>query len=202
MSSTISLSPDQVEQHLAQTGVVCRFSAQERAAFATTPVVSEPRKFFAFPTPAENSSLTLSTLRLCVGIDARHQPSFFDHSWYQGEAFMETRCPAGWHFLSMDVLPNSIQQPLDYSRSLETHLVLPLAVEVVLMLFLHYAASREQLLQKKHTWCSDTASQHRHVTVGAFGRSGVFLSSHPSNFASRGLGISPKVVGYSNRIEM
>ena len=34
----------------------------------------------------------------------------------------------------------------------------------------------------------------RHVTVGAFGRNGVFLSGHPSNFASQGLGVCPKVV--------
>ncbi len=33
------------------------------------------------------------------------------------------------------------------------------------------------------------ASLGRHVTVGAFGRNGVFLSGHPSNFASQGLGV-------------
>jgi hypothetical protein len=96
----------------------------------------------------------------------------------------------------MDVLPDSIQQSVDYlSSSGNAGLGLPLAVEVVLMLFLHYTGTGEQLLLKKHSWCSDTASMDRHVTVGAFGRNGVFLSGHPPNFASRGLGICGKASG-------
>ena len=75
---------------------------------------------------------------------------------------------------------DSIQQPVDYLRSSgAAGLALPSAVEVVLMLFLHYVGTREQLLLKKHSWCSDTASMDRHVTVGAFGRNGVFVSGHP-----------------------
>jgi hypothetical protein len=90
----------------------------------------------------------------------------------------------------MDVIPGSVQQPVDYLRRLKsTDWMLPSAIEVVLMLFLHYVGTREQLLLKKHTWCEDTASLNRHVTVGAFGRNGVFLSGHPANFASQGLGI-------------
>jgi hypothetical protein len=63
------------------------------------------------------------------------------------------------------------------------------------MLFLHYAGTGEQLLQKKHTWCSDHASLNRSVTVGAFGRNGLFISGHPPDFASRGLGICARIKG-------
>ena len=107
---------------------------------------------------------------------------------------MTTPCPPGWHFLTMEPISGSILQPIDYVRSLKAWEVeLPLAVEVVLMLFLHYVESREQLLLKKHTWCSDTASLDRHVTIGAFGRNGVFVSGHPPNFASQGLGICGRI---------
>jgi hypothetical protein len=61
------------------------------------------------------------------------------------------------------------------------------------MLFLHYVRTGEQLLQKKHTWCKDHASMNRFVTVGAFGRNGLFVSGHPAEFASRGLGICAKL---------
>ena len=70
---------------------------------------------------------------------------------------------------------------------------LPSAIEIVLMVFLHYVGTREQLLQKKHTWCKDQASLDRFVTVGAFGRNGLFLSAHPGDYASRGLGICAKL---------
>jgi len=190
MSLTISLTPDQVEERLAAMGIVCRFSPEEHAAFATTPVVGRAERMFAFPTPRDNESLTLKNIKSCVGSDPQRQPCVFDHPWYENEEFVQVECPPGWHFLMMDVMPDSIQQPVDYLRSLEgTNLVLPLAVEVVLMLFLHYVGTKEQLLMKKHSWCEDTASLGRHVTVGAFGRNGVFLSGHPSNFASQGLGI-------------
>jgi len=74
----------------------------------------------------------------------------------------------------MDVVPESVSQPIDYVRRLSSAgLELPSAIEVVLMLFLHYAGTKEQLLLRKHTWCSDHASLGRHVTVGAFGRNGI-----------------------------
>jgi hypothetical protein len=117
----------------------------------------------------------------------------FEHPWYETEAFMDAPCPAGWHFLAMDVQPDSIGQPVDYASSLSRQeLELPMAVEVILMLFLHYVETGQQLLFRKHTWCAEAASLDRHVTVGAFGRNGVFLSGHPLSFASRGLGICPK----------
>jgi hypothetical protein len=173
MSLMISLTVDQVEQRLAAMGVACRFTPEERAAFATTPVVNRPERIFAFPTPMENTSLTINNVKSCVGSDPRHQPCIFDHPWYENEEFVQDQCPAGWHLLMMDVLPTSIQQPADYLRSSASEgLELPTSIEVVLMLFLHYVGTGEQLLLKKHTWCADTASLGRHVTVGAFGRNG------------------------------
>jgi hypothetical protein len=59
------------------------------------------------------------------------------------------------------------------------------------MLFLHFAGTGEQLLQRKHTWTCGQDSRKRFVTVGAFGRSGLFVSAHPAGYASRGLGICP-----------
>lgn len=194
MSLTISLNPEQVVERLGAIGLRIAFTSEERTVFATIPVVGRAAGFFAFPTPADNTALNLENIRHCVGTDPRHQPAFFDHPWYQSEEFMHTRCSPGWHCLTMDVLPDSIQRPVNYLDSLRpATLELPSAVEVVLMLFLHYVGSGEQLLLKKHTWCSDRASFDRRVTVGAFGRNGVFLSGHPPNFASRGLGICGKL---------
>ena len=194
MSLSISLTTEQVEQRLSQLGIPCRFTPDELTRLATTPVVSSSLATFSFPTPADNSSLTLANIKKCVGSDPAKQPAFFEHPWYEDEAFMSQPCPPGWHSIGMDVLPDSIAKPWDYSyRLTEIGLALPLAVEVILMLFLHFAATREQLLLRKHTWCSDTASLGRQVTVGAFGRNGVFVSGHPAGFASRGLGICVKI---------
>lgn len=194
MSLSISLTPEQVEQRLAALGIPCHFTDAERLALATTPVVSRAERVFGFPTPTENGALTLSNIKGKVGVDPKQQPSFFEHPWYENEPFMTTPCPPGWHCLTMEPIPGSILQTLDYLRSFGgSDVELPLAVEVVLMLFLHYAGSREQLLLKKHTWCADTASLDRHVTIGAFGRNGVFVSGHPSNFASQGLGICGRI---------
>jgi len=192
MSLSISLTTEEVEHRLSKLGVSCRFMPEEHASLVTTPVVSGGVPTYGFPTPADNSLLTLNNIKKCVGSDPAKQPAFFDHPWYQDEEFMTKPCRPGWHFIGMDVLPDSIGQRWDYSRRLkDAGFELPTAVEVILMLFLHYTATREQLLLRKHTWCSDTASLGRHVTVGAFGRNGVFLSGHPDGFASRGLGICP-----------
>jgi hypothetical protein len=195
MSLTISLTPLEVEQRLASLGIVCPFTPEEHTSYATTPVVSWPVRVLGFPTPSRNEPLTLGNLKGCVGTDPRRQPSFFDHQWYQSEEFMTKRCVPGWHFLTMDPIPESIQQPQNYLRSAaDRRLELPQAVEVVLMLFLHYVGTREQLLFRKHSWCADLASLNRGVTVGAFGRNGVFLSGHPPNFSSQGLGVCAKIV--------
>ncbi len=193
MSLTIYLTPSQVEQYLATLGIPCSFTDAERLEFATTPVVSRAERIFGFPTPAQNNTLTLSNIKSKVGVDPKRQPAFFEHPWYENESFMATACPPGWHLLTMEPINGSVHQPVDYARSFGSGLELPLAVEVVLMLFLHYMESGEQLLLKKHTWCSDIASLDRHVTVGAFGRNGVFVSGHPANFASQGLGICGRI---------
>jgi hypothetical protein len=194
MSLTISLTPAQVEQRFEKLRIDCRFTEEERRKLTTTPVVSTAERVFGFPIPAGNSTLTLRNIKNLVGADPRRQPSFFEHPWYEDETFMATPCPPGWHFLTMEPVSGSIHQPVDYLRSSNRpELELPLAVEVVLMLFLHYVESHEQLLQKKHSWCADTASMDRHVTVGAFGRNGVFVSGHPRNFASQGLGICGRI---------
>ena len=194
MSLTISLTVDQVEQRFLSLGILARFSPDERLKFSTTPVVKNESLVFGFPTPLDNSGLTLSNLKAIVGTNPTHQPAFFEHPWYADEAFMESPCTPGWHFVLMDVHPESIGQPINYVDRLKAKgMELPSAIEVVLMLFLHYEASKEQLLLRKHTWCSDTATLGRQVTVGAFGRNGLFVSSHPSGFASRGLGICGKI---------
>ena len=192
-SLTICLTTQEVEQRFAKLGIRCSFSDEERMVFSTTPRIAVPGPAFAFPIPADNQHLNLDDIKTCVGTDPRHQPSFFDHPWYAQEDFMRLPCAPGWHVIQMDVLEGSIQQTSNYLDSSRSQLVLPSAVEVVLMLFLHYAGTGEQLLLKKHTWCSDLASLGRRVTVGAFGRNGVFISSHPPNFVSRGLGICGKI---------
>jgi hypothetical protein len=129
-----------------------------------------------------------------MGTNPSKQPSFFDHPWYLAEPFARHNCSPGWHYLYQSVLPDSISQPLNYIDSLAAEgLELASAVEVTLMLFLHYAGTGTQLLQKKHTWCADRASGNRFVTVGAFGRNGLFVSGHPPEFTSRGLGICAKI---------
>jgi len=196
MSLTISLTVEQVEQRFSRLGIPSGFTPDERLMYSTTPVVSSERQLFGFPTPTENSALTLSNLKAIVGTDATHQPAFFDHPWYSAEPFMASPCTPGWHFLLMDIHPESINQPIDYVRRLKSEgMDLPSAIEIVLMLFLYYEGTKEQLLLRKHTWCSDLATLGRHVTVGAFGRNGVFVSGHPMGFASRGLGICGKIKG-------
>ena len=191
----ISLPPDEVERRFALLGLPNRFTAEEKERLATTVIVSPEVECMAFPTPAANDGLNLLNLRRLLGTDPSSQPSFFDHPWYLDESFARENCESGWHYLYMEVLPNSISKPINYAVSLKTGgLELPSAVEVALMLFLHYAGTREQLLQKKHTWCRDLATMNRHVTVGAFGRNGLFVSGHPAEFASRGLGICAKFI--------
>ncbi|PYT03948.1 MAG: hypothetical protein DMF60_16820 [Acidobacteria bacterium] len=176
----ISLPPDEVERRFGLLGIPNRFTPQEKAQLATTDIVSEDEGIIAFQ---------------LLGTDPAKQPSFFDHPWYLEEPFARVDCGPGWHFLHMDVRPDSISRPINYISSLRDQgLALPSAIEVALMLFLHYAGTGEQLLRKKHSWCWDQASMNRFVTVGAFGRNGLFVSGHPAEFSSRGLGICTKVV--------
>jgi hypothetical protein len=190
----ISLSVDEVERRFGLLGIPNRFSNKEYHDLTTTDIVAGVGDVIAFPTPQINIGLNILSLRRLLGTDPSKQPSFFDHPWYLDEAFARENCMPGWHILHTAVLPDSISQPLDYARSLTGRgLELPSATEITLMLFLHYVGSTQQLLQKKHTWCRDEASMDRRVTVGAFGRNGLFVSSHPADFASRGLGICPKI---------
>ena len=194
----ISLSPEEVERRFALLGIPNRFTIQEKAA-STTPIVDSGTDLIAFPTPADGSGLNILNLRRILGTDPAKQPAFFDHPWYLEEEFARRDCPGGWHILHPSPIPESISQPIHYVSSLRVRgLELPSAVEVTLMLFLNYIGSGEQLLQKKHTWCSDQASLNRFVTVGAFGRNGLFISGHPPDFASRGLGICAKVRGHGS----
>jgi hypothetical protein len=189
MSLTISLTPQQVEERLELLHIPVRFSLEEKQRYSTTPVIASPYPLFGFPTPTDNLALTLFKIKEAVGSDPTHPPSIFDHPWYANEPFMEVPCPPGWHFLCLDVIPESVGQPLNYSSRLPAGLALPLAVEVAMMIFMHFAGTGEHLLLRKHTWCSDSAGVGGHATAGAFGRNGLFLSVHPEGFASRGLGI-------------
>ena len=184
--------PAQIEEIFAKWRLPARFSPGESAGLQDTiPVVHSTERILAFPTPAANDGLNILNLRELLGVDPAKPPSFFDHPWYLSENFGLDKCKPGWHLLHMEVIPESVEKPHDYYRCLSV--TLPSAIEVVLMLFLHFELTGERLLWKKHTWCSDEASLGRFVTVGAFGRNGLFISSHPPAFASRGLGICGKL---------
>jgi hypothetical protein len=190
----ISLSPNDVERLFQTLGIPNRFDADEKRQLTTTGIVAGAADAFAFPTPEDRAGLNILKLREILGTDPSQQPAFFDHPWYLGEEFARQNCSPGWHVLQADVLPDSISRPIDYASSLGSRkLELPAAVEITLMLFLHYARTGVQLLQKKHTWCRDRASLDRFVTVGAFGRNGLFVSGHPGKFTSRGLGVCAKI---------
>ena len=190
----ISLSATEVERRFGLMGIPHRFTDDEKSRLDTTSIVDLPEGVIAFPTPEARSGLNILNLRQILGTDPSKQPSIFDHPWYLDEAFVQEDCESGWHFLYTNVLPDSVSQPIHYiSRLRERGIQLPSAIEIVLMVFLHYTGTHEQLLQKKHTWCRDHASMDRFVTAGAFGRNGLFLSGHPADYASRGLGICGKL---------
>lgn len=184
MSLAISISPDEMTRRLATIGVPCRFGAVPPQPEAVV-LKGSPNRLFSFPVPEDNANLTLAHLKRAVGSDPKRQPCIFDHDWYVAEPFMDEACPPGWRVLSMDVASESLNRPW------EGPWPPPTAIEVVLMLFLHYVGTGEQLLSRKHTWCRDAASLGRRVTVGAFGRNGVFLSAHPPAYISQGLGVCP-----------
>jgi hypothetical protein len=190
----ISLMPDEVERRFHSLGIPHRFSDEEKRRLTTTNIVREAPDLIAFPVPNDNAGLNILNLRRLLGTNPSKQPSFFDHPWYLDESFAKQDCDPGWHLIYTNVVTESISRPVNYADSLKASgLELPSAVEVALMVFLQYAGTGEQLLHKKHTWCKDRASLNRWVTVGAFGRNGLFISGHPAEFASRGLGICPTV---------
>ena len=190
----ISVSPTEVEHRFALLGIPNRFAEEEKVEPNTTLVTDPNLQIVGFPVPKANSGLNILNLRRLLGTNPVKQPSFYDHPWYLDETFVKEDCSPGWHFLTSGILPDSISMSINYASSLEKrNLILPSAIEIVLLLFLHFAGTGEQLLQKKHTWCRDNASLNRFVTVGAFGRNGLFISAHPGEYSSRGLGICAKV---------
>jgi hypothetical protein len=190
----ISLSPDDVETLFERLGIPNRFTADEKKRLKTTPVVAQDGDVIAFATPEERFGLNILGLRKIRGTTPTAQPAFFDDSWYLNEDFARQDCPPGWHFLHENVIPDSVSKPVNYLSSVRTKMLeLPWAIEIALMLFLHYSGTGVQLLHKKHTWCRDQASLNRFVTLGAFGKNGLFISSHAGNYESRGLGVCAKV---------
>ena len=129
----ISLSPDEVERRFAVLGIPSRFTPEEKQALRTTSLGEDKSRIFVFPTPLACADLNVLKLREIVGTNPTKQPTFFDHAWYVEEAFGRLDCEPGWHALQMDVLPDSISKPINYSSSWER----PSAMEVILMLFLH-----------------------------------------------------------------
>jgi len=189
----IVTSPEAVQLIFDKWRLPARFSESELAFFKTLNVVDLGPSVLAFPTPSDNIGLNILNLRRLLGVDPMRPPSFFDHPWYLDEPFGREICSPGWHFLSMEVRPDTIDQSYNYcSSAFADSARMPRAIEVVLMLFLHFEQSGKQLLMKKHTWCADEASLGRRVTVGAFGRNGVFISGHPPTFSSKGLGLCPR----------
>jgi hypothetical protein len=187
------LSATRVQEAFHRLSLPFEFNRMELDKWRTAPSGVPDSSVLCFPTPESNSGLNLLNLRELLGVDPRHPPSFFDHPWYLEETFGYTNCAPGWHVIETSVSPDSLERSFDWHRTAHPpNMTLPAAVEVVLMLFLYYAVFGEQLLSRKHTWCADEASLGRFVTVGAFGRNGVFISSHPAAYSSRGLGLCRK----------
>jgi hypothetical protein len=190
------VTPAETEEIFSKWQLPLGFDAEERAELSNTiPVVDDSDRIIGFPTPVASNGLNILNLHRLLGVNPNRPPSFFEHPWYLSEGFMTENCSPGWHCIQMDVMAESIEKPFNYYHSLSPHrLGLPTAIEVILMTFLHFELAGERLLLKKHTWCSNSASLGRMVTVGAFGRNGVFISGHPPDFASRGLGICGKLL--------
>src|SRR6266446_4416649 len=146
----ISLSAIEVERRFAILGIPNRFSDKEKQNLTPTNVVNNGDRVIGFPVPEANSGLNILNLRRILGTDPAKQPSFFDHPWYLTESFAEEDCEPGWHCLYTSVLPESVSQPVHYMSSLRDRgLGLPAAIEVVLVVFLCFLGTGEQLLQKK-----------------------------------------------------
>ena len=198
MISAITLSPQNVEEYFATLHISQRFDHLEASGLESDKVVRETG-FFTFPTPRDNSDLSILGLRRIVGVKPGASPSFHRHPWYLEEPFGETVCEPGWHSIARNVTTDSVGEPIQYADRLkEQQLYLPSAIEVVLMLFLHFTNTGERLLSNSHTWTYNRTKEGRFVTVGAFGRNGVFVSSHEVGYQSRGLGICPKIDPHGN----
>ena len=131
----ISLSPGEMAALLSKVGIPCRFEPQEVTDLSTTIVVDVPVPAIVFPAPVNNASLTLRNLRDRFGTDPARPPSIFDHEWYAREPFMETVVRPGWRIVGLDVLPESINETVNYIHLISNNFQIPAAVEMVLGLF-------------------------------------------------------------------
>lgn len=187
------IPPSQVARFCKGNGIPAGFSDDELERLAATR--PEPRQgFVSFPVPAANRHLSLLGLRAHLGTQPEDSPFvFFDHPWYLDEAFGSDPPLKGWHTIAAAPLEASLDQPVYFADGLVAGgLLLPRASEVALMLFLNLFANGDRLLLRKHTWTRDRTLQRRFVSVGAFGRKGLFVSSHEVGYKSRGLGICPE----------
>jgi hypothetical protein len=184
-------SPAQVERCFELLRIPARFSAEEgRDLSSRTLRVHDG--YVGFPTPQDNRALSVLGLRRILGVDPASAPCFFDHPWYLEESFARETCSPGWHVMRIEPLADSLNQPVYHAEDLKRRsLYLPTAVEVVLALFLYYLLRGERLLMRKHTWTSNRTLARRFVSVGAFVKKGLFVSSHEVGYTSRGLGICP-----------
>ena len=193
------LSPLEVQKSFDLLRIPSRFTKTEIERLNTDDVLVQ-EGFLTFPTPEDNSALSILNLRRALGTDPSREPVFYDHPWYLEDAFGYLRCDPGWHSVRMEVTADSISQPVYYADSIKSFgLFLPSAIEVALMLFLTFNLTGKRLLVNKHSWTKDRAENKRFVTVGAFGKKGLFVSSHEVGYASRGLGICPTVDPIADR---
>jgi hypothetical protein len=186
-------SPPEVQDIFDRLGIPARFTEAEIEGLSSNKIQTK-KGFITFPTPEENRALSILKLREAVGTDPSREPVFFDHPWYLDEPFGNIGCQPGWHSVAMAVTTDSIGQPIYYADSIKgSGQYLPSASEVVLMLFLYFTATGKRLMLNKHTWTRDRTDNKRFVTIGAFGKKGLFVSSHEVGYSSRGLGICPLV---------
>ena len=174
-------------------GIRARFTQAEIESLNSDKVQNK-QGFITFPTPEDHSALSILNLRKAVGTDPSQEPVFFDHPWYLEEPFGNVGCEPGWHSVAMAVTPDSVGQPIYYADSIKgSRQYLASAAEVVLTLFLYFATTGKRLMVNKHTWTTDRTDNKRFVTIGAFGKKGLFVSSHEVGYSSRGLGICPRL---------
>ena len=187
------LSPEEVQKYFDRLRIPGRFTAAETGRLSASKAQIQS-SFLTFPIPQDNAFLSVLGLRDALGVGPANAPAFHDHPWYLDEPFGNVGCAPGWHSVRIEVTAASIGQPIYYAEEMkQTALYLPTAAEVLLMLFLHFASTGERKLTNKHTWTRDRTREGRFVTVGAFGKKGVFVSSHEVGYQSQGLGICPVV---------
>jgi hypothetical protein len=187
------ITPLEAQECFQRLGISAEFRTVE-ARRLNGDQLWEGEGFLSFPIPEDNEALTVLSLRRALANSPMNQPMLHEHPWYLREPFGDLSCTPGWHSLAQTTMPSTIGQPIYYADSIKSDsLYLPSAAEVVLMLVLHFVLTGQHLLAKKHTWTRDRTKTGRFVTVGAFGKNGLFLSSHEVGYHSRGLGICPIV---------